>query len=120
MKSMVLSALLASMSLSAATVSGTVSTLGGEAIPDAKVLVSNLESGMKQEVTTSSDGTFSISGAGAGQYILKVAKPGFNWTFRMFDVKADSNMNRKITMGLDETQQTPDEVTDSYNADVKP
>jgi len=119
MRNTILSALFTSMSLSAATVSGSVDGPGGEAISNAKVLVYNPDTGSKQEVTTNSDGTFSVAGAAAGQYILKVEKPGFSSIYRMFDVKAESNMNRQMTMGIDETQQASDTVTDSDKADVK-
>lgn len=120
MRKTILSALFTSMSLSAATVTGSVNGPSGDAIPDAKVLVYNPDTGMKQEATTSSDGTFSLAGAAAGQYILKVVKPGFNSIYRLFDVKADSNVNRQMTMAMDESQQIPDTVSDSDKADVTP
>ena len=120
MKSTILSALFTSLSLSAATVSGSVNSPAGQAIPDARVLVYNPDTGAKQEVTTNSDGTFSVSGAGAGQYILRVAKPGFNSIFRMFDLKADSAVNRQITMAEPGTPQTPDSVTNADESQSKP
>ncbi len=121
MKNIVLSALFASFSLSAATVSGSVNSPAGDAISDAKVLVYNPDTGAKQEATTSADGTFSLSGAGAGQYILRVVKPGFNSTFRMFDLKAESNVNRQITMAAPGAQQPPDSVVpNSDGSEQKP
>lgn len=120
MKNTIWSALFTSVSLSAATVSGSVNSPGGEAISDAKVLVYNPDTGAKQEVTTNADGTFSIAGAGAGQYILRVAKPGFNSTFRMFDLKADSTVNRQITMASPGTQEVPDNVTSPEGSEAKP
>jgi TonB family protein len=120
MKNTILSALFTSVSLSAATVSGSVTGPAGEAIPDAKVLVYNPDSGAKQEVTTSSDGKFSVAGTGAGQYILRVAKPGFNSSFRAFDLKADSTVNRQITMAAPGTQQVPDSISDPDSSESKP
>ena len=120
MKSTILSALFTSLSLSAATVSGSVNSPAGQAIPDARVLVYNPDTGAKQEVTTNSDGTFSVSGTGAGQYILRVAKPGFDSIFRMFDLKADSTVNRQITMAEPGTPQTPDSVTNADESQSKP
>lgn len=120
MKKTILSALFTSLSLPAATVTGSVSSPAGEAISDAKVLVYNPDTGAKQEVTTNADGIFSVSGAGAGQYILRVAKPGFNSTFRMFDLKADSNVNRQITMAEPGTPQAPDNVSNSDGSEQKP
>lgn len=120
MKNTILSALLTSATLSAATVSGSVNGPAGEAISEANVLVYNPDTGAKQEATTSSDGTFSIAGAGAGQYILRVVKPGFDSTFRMFDLKADSNVNRQITMATPGTQQVPDNIANPAGSEPKP
>jgi TonB family protein len=120
MKNTILSALFTSVSLSAATVSGSVNSSAGQAIPDAKVLVYNPDTGAKQEVSTNSDGTFTVSGAGAGQYILRVEKPGFDSIFRMFDVKADSSVNRQITMAEPGTPPTPDTVNSAQGSESKP
>lgn len=120
MKNTLLSALLTSVGLSAATITGSVNGITGEPIPDARVLVSNPDTGAKQEVTTNSDGTFSVAGAGAGQYILRVEKAGFNSVFRVFDVKADSNINRQITMVSPGTQPAPDTVKDSEKLEGNP
>jgi TonB family protein len=120
MKSTILSAVFTSVGLSAATVTGSVNTSGGQAIPDAQVLVLNPDTGVKQEATTNSDGTFSVSGAGAGQYILRVAKPGYDSIFRVFDLKADSTVNRQITMAEVGGPQTPDNVTSTDTVDSRP
>jgi TonB family protein len=120
MKNTILSALVTSAGLSAATVSGSVNSSAGQAIPDAKVLVYNPDTGAKQEVSTNSDGAFTVSGAGAGQYILRVEKPGFDSIFRMFDVKADSNVNRQIIMAEPGTPPTPDTVTSGQDSESKP
>jgi TonB family protein len=120
MKKTILSALFTSVALSAATVTGSVNSSAGQAIPDAKVLVYNPDTGAKQEVTTNADGTFSVTGAAAGQYILRVAKPGFDSIFRVFDLKADSAVNRQITMAEAGGPQTPDNVTSTDNVESKP
>ena len=120
MKNTLLSAFLTSAGLSAATITGSVNGITGEAISEAKVIVLNPDTGAKQEASTSSDGTFSISGAGAGQYILRVEKPGFNSVFRVFDVKADSNINRQITMVPPGTQPAPDTIDDPATPEAKP
>jgi TonB family protein len=120
MKNTLLSALFTSVGLSAATITGSVNGITGEPISEAKVLVSNPDTGAKQEATTTSDGTFSIAGAGAGQYILRVEKPGFNSVFRVFDVKADSSINRQITMVAPGTQPAPDTVKDSGTPENNP
>ena len=120
MRTTLASALFTSASLSAATVSGSVSSPAGEAISAAKVVVYNPDTGAKQELTTNPDGTFRLAGAGAGQYILRVEKPGFNSIFRMFDLKADSDVNRQIVMAAPGTQSQPDELVNAAGPEPKP
>jgi protein TonB len=103
-----LSALLTSAGLSAATVSGVLHDPTGAPISDAKVLIYNPDNGAKQEAVTGSDGRFSISGAGAGQYILKIEKPGLISVFREFDMKSDSTREREFTMTSDVGPQPED------------
>ncbi len=98
MKRRVLAALLTSAGLSASTISGTVSDPSGAALPDVHVLISNPDTGMKHEAVTGAGGGFTFDGDAAGQYILRLDKPGFVSIFREFDLKADSKIDRDFTM----------------------
>ena len=98
MKRVILSALLTSAGLSAATVNGVVHDSNGGGIADAKVTLTNPDATTKEESVTAPDGRFQFSGGGPGQYILRIEKPGFVSIFREFDLKADSNMEREFTM----------------------
>ncbi len=100
MKHSLLSGLLASAGLSAATITGSIYDPSGAAIPDANVLLYNPDTGVKQEVVSGSDGRFALDGASAGQYILRVQKPGFSSLFREFNLKEDSKIDRGLTMNL--------------------
>ncbi len=100
MKRTLLSALLTSAGLSAATVSGSISDPSGAAIPDAKVLVLNPDTGTKQEAATGADGKFSLSDTPAGEYILRVEKPGFASILQEFNLQEDSKINREFTMNV--------------------
>jgi len=100
MKHSLLSGLLASAGLSAATITGSIYDPSGAAIPDAKILLYNPDTGAKQEATSGSDGKFALDGAPAGQYILRVEKPGFSSLFREFNLKEDSKIDRGLTMNL--------------------
>jgi TonB family protein len=110
MRRTMLSALLTSAGLSAATVSGTVHDVSGAAIADAKVTINNPDTAVKEEAVTGSDGKFSISGSAAGQYILRIEKPGFASIFREFDLKAESNMARDFTMPIDGGEAVADNL----------
>lgn len=114
MKRTLISGLLTSVGLSAATVTGAVHDSHGAAIADASVVVLNPDTGAKEETATDSNGRFSLTGASAGQYILKIEKPGFAPLLREFDLKAESNMDRQLTMSTEGSQpSTDDTVTDS-------
>jgi TonB family protein len=110
MKRVILSALLTSAGLTAATISGLVHDASGTAMPEVKVLISNPDTGTKQEATTSSDGRFSFGGNGPGQYILRLEKSGYTSIFREFDVKADSKVEREFTMTNEGGQPVADKV----------
>ena len=105
MKRTLLSALLTSAGISAATVSGSISDPSGAAIPDAKILVLNPDTGAKQEAVTSADGKFSLSDTPAGQYILRVEKPGFASILQEFNLREDSKIDREFTMNVGHIQQ---------------
>ena len=98
MKRSVFTGLLASVGLSAATISGSIFDPSGSAIPDAKVLLTNPDTGAKQEVASGPDGKFSLEYASAGDYIFTVEKPGYSSIFRAFDLKEDSSIDRGFTM----------------------
>jgi TonB family protein len=120
MKRTILSALLTSVSLSAATVSGTISDQTGAPIPDVNVLVYNPDTGAKQETVTAPDGKFSIAGDAAGQYILRMEKPGFTSLFREFDLKADSTVAREFTMTNEGGQPVADKLISTNEEPTKP
>lgn len=100
MKRTVLTGLLASAGLSAATIGGSLLDPTGAAIPNAKVSLSNPDTMAEQDATTASDGKFSFENLPAGQYILRVEKPGFALLFREFNVQPDSNVERALILKL--------------------
>jgi TonB family protein len=105
MKRTVMAGLLASVGLSAATVSGTLIDITGGAIPNAKIVLYSPDSGMKQEAVSGSDGKFTMDNAPAGDAILRIEKPGFSSVFREFNLNADSNIQRDLTMQVGPIQQ---------------
>ena len=99
MKRSLLAGLLTSAGLSAATVSGSLYDPSGVAIPDATIVLSNPDTGARQEATSGPDGKFALQDAAAGQYILRVEKPGLQSLFRVFDLKQDTKIDRRFTLG---------------------
>ncbi len=97
--------LLASAGLSAATIGGSLYDPSGAAVPDAKALLYDPDTNTKLETTTSPDGKFIFEPLPAGQYILRVQKPGFATLFREFNVKEDSKVDRGLTLTLGAVQE---------------
>lgn len=110
MKRTIMAALLTSAGLTAATISGTVSDSSGAPLSDVRVLLTNPDTGAKQEAKTAADGAFAFDGNSAGQYILKLEKSGYTSMFREFDVKADSKVDRDFTMPNEGGEPVPDKV----------
>ncbi len=58
-------------------INGTVTDPSGVAIPDAKVTITNNDTGVTRTATTSSAGTYYITDLIPGPYTVKIEKPGF-------------------------------------------
>jgi hypothetical protein len=81
------------------SLSGTVSGPDG-VIPDAKVVVTDSQTGKERILTTSAEGTFTVSQLDAGLYTVKVTAPGFK-TFTANEVKVDVARQYEIRVGLE-------------------
>jgi hypothetical protein len=60
------------------TLLGTVSDSNGAVVPDADVVVTNMDTGIVRTVRTNGAGDFSVPELPVGRYSLKVNHPGFN------------------------------------------
>ncbi len=110
MKRSLFTGLLASVGLSAATISGSIFDPNGVAIPDAKVLLTNPDTGAKQEAASGPDGKFSLENAPAGDYIFAVEKPGYSSILRVYDLKEDSTIDRGFTMAAGDSSKDPNGI----------
>lgn len=63
-----------------AGIQGTVTDSNGGLVPEAKVTLADTENGKTQEVTSSSEGFYRISGLAPGKYTLTIEKPGYKKT----------------------------------------
>jgi outer membrane receptor protein involved in Fe transport len=82
--------------ISLATVQGTVTDEGGEALPGAGIVVRNVETGYTYSSVTRSDGTYIISGILPGRYEMEVSLSGFATELRKgmtFAVAGSLNIN---------------------------
>ncbi len=119
MKRSIFTGLLASVGLSAATISGSIFDPSGAAVPDAKVLLTNPDTGAKQEAVSGADGRFTLENEPAGDYIFTVEKPGYSSIFRVFDLKEDSAIDRGFTMAAGEISKDPNAIPTSSDPAVK-
>ncbi len=107
MKRTLISGLLASAGLSAATIGGSVFDPAGAAVADAQASLFNPETSAKQETTTTPDGKFTFPSLAAGSYILHVEKPGFASLYREFNVQTDSDVRRGLILTAAPSDQNP-------------
>jgi TonB family protein len=99
LRSTVLSGLLASAGLSAASIGGALLDPSGAPVADAKASIYSPETSLKKEATTTADGKFTFESLPAGQYILRVEKPGFPTLYREFKVLDNSIVDHGLTLG---------------------
>ena len=104
MKRNLISGLATSAALSAATITGSVFDPSGVAISDAKVSLSEPDTSLKQATTSTANGKFSFDGLPAGQYILRIEKPGYVALLREFTLRQSSNVDRGFNMQLPPSQ----------------
>lgn len=95
----VLSGLLASAGLSAATIGGSLLDPHGAPVADAKASLYDPASAVKKEATTTADGKFVFESLPAGHYILRVEKAGYPALYREFKVADDSKVDHGLTLG---------------------
>ncbi|MEO7970594.1 MAG: TonB-dependent receptor [bacterium] len=60
-----------------AGIQGTISDSNGGLVPDTKITLTNTETGKSQEVTSSAEGSYRISGLAPGKYMLTAEKAGY-------------------------------------------
>jgi TonB family protein len=120
MKRTVFTGLLVSAGLTAATIGGSLYDPSGAAVSNAKALLFDPDSNTKLETTTAADGKFAFEALPAGQYILRVQSPGFATLFREFNVKADSRVDRGLTLALGKIQETVNVAAEGTPAAAAP
>src|SRR5882724_7606111 len=79
-------------------IQGTVTDTNGGLVPEAKITLTNPETGKTQEVTSSAEGFYRISGLAPGKYKLSVEKAGYKQ--KIFD---DVAVNAEAVLGVDVT-----------------
>lgn len=73
----ILSAMITAQAQFRAGIQGTISDANGALVPGARVILKDLENGKTQEVTSSEEGFYRITGLAPGRYELTVEKEGY-------------------------------------------
>ncbi len=76
------------------TISGTVTDVGGRVIPNAEIVVTNVDTGISRTVTTNDVGLYEAPNLLPGQYEIKSSAPGF---------KTEVKSGISLTVGAQET-----------------
>src|ERR1041385_4922709 len=84
-----------------AGVQGTISDSNGALVPDAKVILKDLETGKVQETNSSNEGFYRISGLAPGKYELTVEKAGYKKS-----LAENVTINAEIVQGVDVILET--------------
>jgi iron complex outermembrane receptor protein len=105
-----------------ATVNGTVVDVSGKAIPTAAVSARNEATGAARQVTSGSDGKFSVTGLPVGTYSIEVSAPSFASSRRTgVKLAAGGNDDVSIALNIGELSQTVTvEGTVSVAAEMAP
>lgn len=88
------------------SVNGTVTDPSGAVIADAKVTVTNVETGIKTDTPTNADGIYNIRFLQIGNYKVTVEAPGFAVsTFGPFTLETGQNAKIDVRLGMSSQQQ---------------
>jgi hypothetical protein len=97
--------LFAQTTLSTGNITGTVSDPTGAVVSDAKVSITNTNTGQKQESTSNAAGVFSSSPLAPGTYKVQVSAKGFNTISQSVVVQVGNTatVNAKLAVGQEST-----------------
>src|SRR5260370_11757449 len=79
-----------------AGIQGTVKDTAGGLVPEAKITLTNTETGKTQEATSSDQGFYRLSGLAPGKYKLTIQKAGYKQ-----QVFEDVSVNAETVQGID-------------------
>jgi hypothetical protein len=97
--------LLAQTTLSTGSINGTVTDPSGALISDAKVVITNVATGQKVELTSNAAGAFSSGPLSPGSYKVQVSQKGFSTVSQAVNVQVGNTatVNAKLAVGQEST-----------------
>lgn len=94
-----------SLTLSAASIGGTVYDPSGAVVPKAQIALWNPVTGDRQTLGTADRGDFSFSDLAAGQYLLHVEKPGFAPLYKAVTLQVDTQLRRDLILKMGSVEE---------------
>lgn len=89
-----------------AAINGTITDTTGAVVPNAKIVVTNLGTGVTQTATTNRVGIYFIQNLYPGQYKLQVSKSGFITQSQTFTLSVNQTATSNFTLSVGSTTQT--------------
>jgi hypothetical protein len=100
--------------VSTGSIAGTITDPNGASIPAAKIVLTNVASGVRQEVQSSDGGLYVFPTVAVGQYSLSVEKAGFKRINRSgIEVRIAQRIDLNLAMEVGDVQQTVDVTADA-------
>src|SRR6266481_1832047 len=93
-------------SLTAGTVSGTVTDPNNAVVPNATVTIENAVTGYKKTVNSGADGTFRFNNVPLNNYTMSVSAPGFGSTKQTLNVRTSVPINSTLQLAVAAATET--------------
>jgi hypothetical protein len=97
---------LGAQAASSGSVSGTVTDIQGAVIPNAKIVITNKETGVPREATSAANGTYSVVALPSGVYTVHVEAGGFSSRERAASVEVGTSTRVDFQMKVGSTKDT--------------
>ncbi|MCU1264649.1 MAG: TonB-dependent receptor [Acidobacteria bacterium] len=93
-------------SMSAGTVTGTVTDPNNAVVPNASVTIENAITGYRQTVNTGLDGVFRLNNIPFNNYVVSVSAPGFTGTRGSLSIRSSVPLTSNIQLTVGATSET--------------
>jgi hypothetical protein len=104
--SLVLSCSAFAQSLTAGTISGTVTDPNNAVVPNATVTIENAVTGYRQTVNTGSDGAFRFNNVPFNNYVLSISASGFSSARQTLNVRTSVPININVPVAIGGATET--------------
>ena len=101
-----------------ATLSGTIDDVQGAAIPEAKVSVTNIATGVSTSTTTNFIGAYTVPNLNAGDYQVSASAPGFNTAVAKLTLTVGQKQELSLALAVGQVVEEVDVTTTAQQVDL--